>query len=258
MKVSVETVDGCGMVGHHHTCLCDVIITKPTPINIKDGVADMWMGREMCDIRGYGVPWLDMDIVDYFTDLLRGHDAWIDSKIPNAIAEQQESPEFNDQNSVYGWQQIRNSVRSALSGIDPKPPVMVVLQALGYTAEEFTAASSTGKFTMDMDALVKFESRVLAGVDSFARLGREFGTTAETVSTLFKYWNVPVGSKYRNIKGTKDQRARLKELVLEGHMPKTISAILFSEFGCDLSRHAISKAKSRILQQSATIQEPNV
>ena len=256
MKVSVETVDGCGVVGHHHTCLCDVIITKPTPIRIRNAVADMWMGEEICEMRNYGTPWLDMDMVDYFTDLLRGHDAWVASGIPESLETRSEHHQTRYKEDgtlitgpIIGWKPIRESVRQALSGTNPKPPVEMVLLSLGFTAEQFTQAASTNRFSMDMETLNRFEQRVLAGIDSMSKFAKDFNTTVETARTLFKYWNVPYAPTYKHKKGNNIQRMRLKELVLEGHMPITISEILFREFGYVITRHSVSKAKSKILKK---------
>lgn len=246
MKVSEEINVGCGVTEHGEECLCDVIIVTPITVTVRDAVNDMWCGREICDIRGYGVPWTDETITNYLTDLLRGHDAWIASDVPQTI---EARSDYDPTNTVLGWKQIRESVRPALSGTDPKPPVEVVLQSLGFTAEEFIRAATTGKASMDIDTLKQFEIRVLEGVTSLAGLARDFNISAEIAGNLFKYWNVPFSPLHKDIKGTKVQRQRLKELVLEGIKPNTISKILYSEYGYKVSRHSVSKSKRRILDK---------
>jgi hypothetical protein len=48
-----------------HDDLADV---KPlgVRIQISDGVHGMWMGRQLCEVRGYGVPWTTNKMLDYF------------------------------------------------------------------------------------------------------------------------------------------------------------------------------------------------
>lgn len=247
MKVSRETIIGCGVDGHDEECLCDVVIVTPTPIGVRDAVNDMWCGREICDIRGHSAPWTTDNMIAYFTDLVRGHDGWIASNIPQTIEARAEYDPIP--NSIVGWKQIRESVRQALNGTDPKPPVELVLNSLGFTAEQFLSAVTTGKFSMDMETLNRFEICVLNGVTSLAGLARQFGTSVEIAGNLFKYWNVPFSPLYKDIKGTKVQRERMRELILQGHMPNDISKILLSEYGYHISRHSVSKAKTKLLKQ---------
>lgn len=246
MKVSVETVDGCGVVGHHHTCLCDVIITKPTPINIKDGVADMWMGPQLCEIRGYGVPWLDMDIVDYFTDMLKGYDAWTVANIhiPSVDDPSQDSW---DGRRVSRWKYIRNVMRQTLGQEPYKPKVALALDILGFTAEEFTAAATTNKCVWNMEKLTAFEEQVLGGFPSLKVLADEFGTTVEVCRNLFGYWGVPYKNKVPNSGRTPQAVARMNELFSLGAKPIQVCMIMESEYKYTISRFSASKAKRRYL-----------
>lgn len=52
-------------------------------IGITDGVNEMWMGRRIADIQGYGDKgWTVEEMLGYFTDLCRVYDTWCDSKSP--------------------------------------------------------------------------------------------------------------------------------------------------------------------------------
>lgn len=77
MSASEEWL-GCGVEGHDDTCLCDVVITEPTPIRVADAVNEMFMGRQICDLRGYGRPWTTETMLDYFSDLCTFYDKWYD------------------------------------------------------------------------------------------------------------------------------------------------------------------------------------
>lgn len=66
----------CGVEIHPEECLCDVIITEPVPIAIHDGVDGMWMGAQLCDARGYALPWTPTTILNYFEDMCLFYDRW--------------------------------------------------------------------------------------------------------------------------------------------------------------------------------------
>lgn len=66
----------CGVAEHIDDCLCDVIITEPTPIGVFDGVHGMWMGHTLCKTRGYDAPWTTDKMLDYFTDMCTFYDRW--------------------------------------------------------------------------------------------------------------------------------------------------------------------------------------
>lgn len=251
-KVSSETWLGCGVSYHDDDCLCDVIITSVAPITVRDCVNDMYMGREICDIRGYCLPWTDEKILDYFTDLVRGHDAWVDSGMRDIDYTTNDDTGSAQSNTMVKWKHIRQVVRQALSGTNPKPPIELVLQALNIPAEQFVFAVTAGKFTMNLETLNRFETRVLAGIESLTGVAREFGTTYEIVGNLYKYWNISLSPKHRNTKAKQVQRVRMDELILQGHMPATISKILLEEYDYVIDRHTVSKRKSRLLAKMST------
>lgn len=247
MKVSVETLDGCGVKGHHHTCLCDVVIDKPTPIRIKDAVHEMWMGPQLCDIRDYGVPWKDEDILNYLQDLLKGHDAWT---LANASLPDENDPSNDrwDGRQNNRMKYIRSVMRQTLSMNDPKPKVADILHSLGFTAEEFTTAISTGKYVWDMKKLCEFETTILSGFPSMASLARDFDLGVESCSNLFGYWGVPYTYSKTPQGCTPETIARMNELFAEGRTNKQVSIIMESEYGYILHRFNASKARARYLR----------
>ncbi len=66
----------CGVAEHIDDCLCDVIIKSSTPIGVFDGVHGMWMGAEVCRVRGYSAPWTSEKLADYLQDLSTFYDRW--------------------------------------------------------------------------------------------------------------------------------------------------------------------------------------
>lgn len=66
----------CGNKEHDEECLCDVVVHAITPIAVGDGVHEMWMGKELCNIQGYNAPWTTDKMLDYFTDMCTFYDRW--------------------------------------------------------------------------------------------------------------------------------------------------------------------------------------
>ena len=256
LTVSVETHGvsdpkdwlGCGVKSHHPDCLCDVVITTIAPVTIENGTADIFMGSEIAELRGYCVPWTTTKMLDYFTDVVMFHDTWVDSGLKKASANRTDGR--GKERTAWDWKMTRAGVRGALMNT-PKPKIRVVLATLGYTVDEFMCSATTGKFTMTASQLDLFEERVLAGVTNMAQLGRDFNMSTDTARNLYKYWNIPYTTvyTYNGSKGNEVPRARIKELILAGYKPREVSDMLMAEFGYQVSRHTVSKTKARYLKQ---------
>ena len=206
----------------------------------------MWMGPQLCEMRGYGIPWLDMDIVDYFADMLKGYDAWTlaNAHIPSVDDPSQDSW---DGRRLSRWKYIRNVMRQTLGQEQPKPKVALALDVLGFTAEEFTAAATTNKCVWSLEKLNAFEEQVLGGFPSLKKLADEFGTSVEVCRNLFGYWGVPYKNKVPNSGRTPEAVVRMNELFASGASPLQVTMIMESEFNYTMSRFSASKAKRRYL-----------
>lgn len=243
--MSSESFSGnnCGVSGHDEACLCDVVITKPTPINIRCAVRDYRFGSSIVEIRGYQLPWSDSDIVDYLESLVKAHDeinGWGHTIVDmnHAGADEAEIP-------VARWARIRTTVKRALAGT-PKPPVLRVLEAMGITAEEFIAAATTGKCTLSASSLKEFERVLIDEQPSNPALARQFGLSADTVEGLRKYWNLGPTKASLNRQANAPQVLRMKELIREGHDNMTIIRTLRDELGVALTSSSVSKCRKRM------------
>ena len=239
---------GCGVKSHHSDCLCDVVLTSIAPITIENGTADIFMGSEIAELRGYCVPWTNNKMLDYFTDVVMFHDTWVDSGLKKIT--ENKTAGRGSEFTAWNWKMIRAGVKGALMN-EPKPKIRVVLATLGYTVDEFICSATTGKFTMTASQLDLFEERVLAGVTNMAQLGRDFNMPTDTAKNLYKYWNIPYTTvyTYNGSKGNEVPRARIKELILAGYKPSEVSRMLMDELGYQVSRHTVSKTKARYLKQ---------
>jgi len=94
-------------------------------IGISDGVNEMWMGRRICDIQGYGADgWTTEQMLDYFTDLCRTYDAWADSKVPWVLPADFHNLKLPDdiRNSGCGtWNELRDFVQKCYKHYAPIP-----------------------------------------------------------------------------------------------------------------------------------------
>ena len=65
----------CGVVAHDIDCLCDVVVTTPTPILIDP--VDGWQGEHIAEFLDLCVPWTDASILKFLTAQLMFHDEYI-------------------------------------------------------------------------------------------------------------------------------------------------------------------------------------
>lgn len=63
----------CGVVAHDIDCLCDVVVTTPTPI-LVDPVNEGWQGDTIAEFLDLSVPWTDAKILKFLTAQLMFHD----------------------------------------------------------------------------------------------------------------------------------------------------------------------------------------
>ena len=65
----------CGVVAHEIDCLCDVVVTTPTPILVDP--VDGWQGEHIAEFLDLCVPWTDASILKFLTAQLMFHDEYI-------------------------------------------------------------------------------------------------------------------------------------------------------------------------------------
>lgn len=112
---------GCGVIDHPEYCLCDV---KPVNvrISVSDGVHEMWMGKQICDVRGHSGGWTRNSMLDYFQDLCHFYDEWTarqgGHEFPSDV-NLLELPEESSEPKDFGkWWVLRDFVNSAYNYYD--------------------------------------------------------------------------------------------------------------------------------------------
>ena len=65
----------CGVVAHEIDCLCDVVVTTPTPILVDP--VDGWQGEDIAELLDLCVPWTDASILKFLTAQLLFHDEFV-------------------------------------------------------------------------------------------------------------------------------------------------------------------------------------
>lgn len=76
-------VIGCGKPQHQRQCLCDVIVSQPTPIN--DDLRDGWLVRELIECLDLVGALSPQDLVTFLTAWVRLHDAHVEQRRTSAI-----------------------------------------------------------------------------------------------------------------------------------------------------------------------------
>jgi hypothetical protein len=206
-----------------------------------DGVYGMWMGEQICELRGHGnqPEWDSQQLVDYFADVLKAHDAWVYQGAPES------DPDYHKGgNKRWGW--IRRTVKQALD-TNPQPKVADVLAEIGVRPEEFTRAVFTNKAYLDAEQLEEFEQMVLGGKHTFADMSRHFGISRFSVKTLHTYWGLPTPT----VPGiSTSQNAphilHMVELINQGVATGDIVNEISTKFGVTITAGAVSHKRKRM------------
>ena len=241
---------GCGNATHDTDCLCDVIIpVGHTHIVMNDAVRDMWMGPQICDIRGYGVPWTTNGMLDYFTDLCTFYDAWSKNNISPTGAEYPTlgdvPPPILKDTAFEKWAVIRQHVLYCLDNYDA--PIMDILYQLGITANDFIMAATTGKpwhgHNGTPEILEYLELAFMSEDVNYTDVIRDTGIPRSTVYGLKKYWKVRRHRKYGDAK--KRASKYLHELCNTAFTPTDVVRLVYERHGVQFSLGAVSKYRSR-------------
>jgi len=231
--------------------LSDVIPLGIT-IGISDGVQEMWMGRRICEIQGYGEEgWTTEMMLDYFTDLCRTYDAWAESKAPWLMPDDWDdlvlpegvsnlnSPELR----LYGTKVYNHFTTRSMNE---------VLQKLGITpAEWFWVEKHTDRVKVD------FTTEKLDIVESYyTQIHRPYEVGELIKQTGFSSNNLDIireifAQRRVHIHGEEARKvdrapALLRQLVLEGkYQTPKILQMVYDETGVRFSKSWASKIRVR-------------
>lgn len=129
-----EPTQGCGVTGHDDDCLCDVVITEITPVNVKS-ITEIWGGSAICNIFDLAGPWEPENLLTFFEKLLYGYDmnAGSASSIRNV---RPKIVERGNESLPQYWRRIRIVVDDVYHE-SPDANIVEVLEMIGVPPEDF-------------------------------------------------------------------------------------------------------------------------
>ena len=132
--VALEEAMTCGVDGHKSTCLCDVVISEITPVNVKS-VTEIWGGSAICNMFDLAGPWEPETLLEFFEKLLYGYDmnAGSASSIRNV---RPKIVERGNESLPQYWKRIRIVVDDVFHE-SPDANIVDVLEMIGVPPEDF-------------------------------------------------------------------------------------------------------------------------
>lgn len=240
---------GCGHFEHGPECLCDVKIEKPTP-TVRDWVHDVWMGPQLCELRGYGAPWTSAMLADYLTDLSTFHAALKLHGMDNQTGSV--GSEVLEEVSFANLMNVRSAVREMLERMH-EPSLAGALRLLGLSAQKFldavTQYKMNGTANWNLETIQDFEDALMKQgkiVDICSR----FSVSEATYYRLKEYLRpVYAYHKVSFVRMSSDERelARKKavSMIADGHDNATIIREVETLSGVKYTTAAISKLRVR-------------
>lgn len=244
---------GCGVMEHGPECLCDVHIAEPTP-TVTDWVHDVWMGPEICELRGYGKPWTSAMLADYLTDLSTFHAALklhgMDNQTGSLGSEVLTEPSFAN------LMNIRSSVREMLERM-AKPCLADALHLLGVSPQRFLEAATQYKMpntNWDMKKVSEFEEALMSHA-KVVDVCTQFDVSEGTYYRLKEYLRPVFASRkvpFVRMSSTEQETARKRAIAMiaEGYDNATIIRDVEELCGIKYTSAAISKLRIRKFPKS--------
>lgn len=246
---------GCGTYDHGPDCLCDVVIPEQTDKRqtvILDYVNDMFMGRQICDIQGYCVPWTSSKFADYLTDLGIFNDALKASK--DNLPQSEADMDMLNNTSLVGMAHCRLAVKQSLERM-AQPSIESALNECHIDGYTFVRAVTTNHnkekiLAWTTERLIEFEQELLLGKYTVAGMREKYFMTDDVFYNLKEYFK-PVFD-YHKIpfnKGQSLERSQAKIWIGNAISSGTQNNVIISEvqqrFGITYTTSAISKIRVR-------------
>lgn len=243
---------GCGVATHDPDCLCDVHITRPLPPLTEclgDGVQDMWMGRQLAEMKDYGRPWTNESILDYLEDLKTFYDAFHEQHIPNPdVFTLDEVPVVDVPQDVplpVKWKTIRDSVQFCIDRFTD--PLVVIVRHLDIDPQDVVDAMTTCKAGdgWDEPRLQMLDELMSAETVNYSHIAETMQLPIGVIRGLRKYW------EHRRFKmwegSTNPAQAMFQELCRNTDMgPTEIVTLIQERHGVKYHRASVSKYRSRL------------
>lgn len=245
----METELGCGVATHDKACLCDVVITQPLPPLeqcVRNGVDDLFMGKELVALRGYSAPWNNQTTLAYFEDLVKFYDAYHDGQKSGYTAKHLgDVPRlvYGESDTAYEkWGKVRECVQYCMDMFDTT--LVEILQHIGVTAEEFMDAATTAKAgkTWDYNNIEHLDGLFNVENLNFNEVARQSGLTLEVVRGIRRYWDE---RRKRLVGSDNPARDYFHDLCRNTTLGGAVIARMVKERYPDVNYHSSSVSKYR-------------
>lgn len=179
-------IDQCGVAEHAEDCLCDVVITTPTPINVRS-MSDLWGGDAICNIFDLGGPWNPDNLLTFFDRLLYGYD--IHRGAPTSIRNVRPKVMERAGNEPFPsyWKRLR-TVLDDVYEESPDANIEDVLEMLDISVQEFRDCflyrRALPEWDLEMLKDMQADARASIGHNKFAtkyRLNPDRGRTGDVM-----------------------------------------------------------------------------
>lgn len=252
-----EEILGCGVAEHDESCLCDVVIVKPLPPLkecFRDAVEEMWMGRELCELKDYCAPWTREKTLSYLEDLKTFYDEYHHNPVATQLSSEDETlrdlnPISRDEYEPLNkwWDRIRKEVQYGMDNLNDS--LCDIVKQLGLTPQEFIDAATLRRAGDDWDweKLNMLDEMFSIACPILAHIQRKTGCTKDVIKGLKKYW-VPRRMRIGVGDNPNPARVLLGKLALDPSLNlsnREICAIVEKEYGVKYESSTVSKIKRR-------------
>lgn len=244
--MDIENELGCGVAEHDLSCLCDVVIPHEIVPITRNGVHDMWMGRELCELKGYGVPWTRQTILDYLVDLETFYDAYHYAKhsLQGESLLEMEPIEINNNDSPFvQWGQVREVVQYAMDKFNDSLVEIMNYHELDpqFLMDSLTTGKAGDGWTQER--IAELDQLFMGDNLNYREIARQLNLTVALVNGIRKYW---VERRERLKGGDKPAQKMLHQLAKETELTsREIVDIVHKEFGKQYSPTVVNKVRER-------------
>jgi hypothetical protein len=236
--------------------LSDVIPIGVT-IGITDGVNEMKFGKRICEIQGYGENgWTTDQMLDYFTDLCRVYDAWVESKSPWALPEWGElvlPDDVRNPSGLQGWCAVRDYVAKCYERYSDKQMTQI-LDKLGLRPDEWQNSVCANKgyermprITTEMVGIMEAFFTAVEPPYLMTKLMEQTGLTRNTLQTFRKQFASRRIALHGDDALKRDRAPELlRQLIAEGELRNNeILDEVEKQTGIRFSKSYVSKVRTR-------------
>jgi len=105
----------CPVKGHDPDCLCDVIVTEPSPI-LSDWANDGWFTKVIAERLGLSTPWTDATILELLVAQTMLHDEYVVQYKLEVLSEEERKRNKSERKTLMSPEQMNDVQRMFING----------------------------------------------------------------------------------------------------------------------------------------------